>query len=226
MEAPAGAPVRPSAARSRRGPPASAGKEGTRRRDPEAGAGGGACGCGRRSSFQRTRPRPDHAPALAPTTPRLGPAHPPCLGRAPVPGHAPCWPSGPGPRSCARRPLAALWRALRPAEALTRCQARADFGAGAEPSTGSASLTLGLWPAGAGEAGRRHREGPVPRPLPRLPVLRRKCSLFWWPREGRGWSAPGRLPGPSGTRTARHPPTPARNHRPSCASFREGTEGP
>ena len=68
VEAPACPPVRPSAACGRLGPPASAGKEGTRRRDPEAGAGGGACGRGWRSSFQRTHPRLGHAPVLPPPT--------------------------------------------------------------------------------------------------------------------------------------------------------------
>lgn len=63
MEAPARPPV---CARSRRGPPASREKEGTRGRDPEAGAGGGARGRGGRSSLLRAHPRSTTPPGLAP----------------------------------------------------------------------------------------------------------------------------------------------------------------
>lgn len=66
-------PVRPSAACSRRGPPASRGKEGKRRRAPQARAGGGAHGQGGHSSFLQTRPRIDPAPKRSPARAPLWP---------------------------------------------------------------------------------------------------------------------------------------------------------
>lgn len=102
----------------------------------------------------------------------------------------------------------ALQRTLRPAWALTRSQSRVGLGAVAEPSTGSASLTLGLWPAGVGEAGRRHREGPAPRPLPRLPSPLQEVRPGW-PRKGRGRSRPRPSP-----RALWHPHRQSPEHKP------------
>lgn len=77
VEVPASPPIRQSAVCSRRGPPARQGKEGTRRRGPEAGrpAGVGAqVSCG---------------PAPASTTPQFSPRPSTHSGHAPVPNHAP-----------------------------------------------------------------------------------------------------------------------------------------
>lgn len=144
VEAPACPPVGQTAACSRRGPPASPEKEGTRRRGWEAGAGGGARGGGGHSSFRRARPRSTPPPNLDPPT-----AHP--SGHAPVSSHAPCWLPGARPTPFPRGSLAPLAR-FPPSRGLDPVPAPRGFGAGAEPSTGSASLTFGLWPEGVGEA--------------------------------------------------------------------------
>lgn len=138
-------PVRPSAARRRRCPPASSGKEGTRRRDPEAGAGAGRVAGGGRSSF--LRPRPLRAPPPPrPLPDLLRPARP--SQPLPLAAPRPSWPN-PGPAG-SQPPVA--------------------FGTGAELGTGSVPLTLGLWPAGIGEAERRRPGGASPAPAPPAPT--------------------------------------------------------
>lgn len=117
-------------------------------RDEKAGPGGGGRGGahdgGGHSSFLRTRPRRNHAPRLSPSPAAVRPrprpvTHPLLDPRCATPGsYLPDHSQFPGWVSVPR-----------------------DSGAGEGPSAGPTSLTLGLWPAGVGEAERRRPEGPA-----------------------------------------------------------------
>lgn len=124
-------------------PPAREGRD--EKAGPGGGGRGGAHGGGGHSSFLRIRPpRRNHAPRLSPspaavrprprpvTHPLLDPRFATPASYHPDRSQIPDWVSVPR-----------------------------DSGAGEGPSAGPTSLTLGLWPAGVGEAERRRPEGPA-----------------------------------------------------------------
>lgn len=151
------------------------GKEGTRRRDPEAEAQAGRMAGAGTQVFYGPAPCRDHAPGLSPTPvsdrSRPRPVPHPLLN----PG---CANPGPYITLTTRR-----FTAQQSPAGVRPTGGGGGEGAGEGPSTGPTSLTLGLWPAGGerprggARRGRPYASAPAPAPVPAPAVLGRKCSL-------------------------------------------------